>query len=142
MKIYLDNCCFNRPFDDQTQLKIYLESQAKLFIQHKIISKEYKLVWSFILEYENGQNPYEIRKDTIIKWKSLASEIIIQNEEIIKFAETLNTMGIKSKDALHVACAAFSNCDYFITTDKKLLNLKIKEVKISSPIDFVIEMEG
>ena len=43
---------------------------------------------------------------------------------------------------LHVACAVFSDCDYFITTDKKLLNLKIKETKISSPIDFVIEMEG
>ena len=142
MKIYLDNCCFNRPFDDQTQLKIYLESQAKLFIQHKIICKEYKLVWSFILEYENNQNPYEIRKNTIIKWKSLASEIIMQNEEIIKFAERLNAMGIKSKDALHVACAVFSDCDYFITTDRKLLNLKIKEIKISSPIDFAIEMEG
>lgn len=142
MKIYLDNCCFNRPFDDQTQLKIYLESQAKLFIQHKIISKEYKVVWSFILEYENNHNPYEIRKNTIIKWRSLASEIIIQNEEIIKFAEKLNTIGIKSKDALHLACAVFSGCDYFITTDKKLLNLKIKETKISSPIDFVIEMEG
>ena len=142
MKIYLDNCCFNRPFDDQTQLKIHLESQAKLFIQHKIICKEYKLVWSFILEYENNQNPYEIRKNTIIKWKSLASEIIMQNEEIIKFAERLNAMGIKSKDALHVACAVFSDCDYFITTDRKLLNLKIKEIKISSPIDFAIEMEG
>mgnify|MGYP000942754935 FL=1 len=142
MKIYLDNCCFNRPFDDQTQLKIHLESQAKLFIQHKIICKEYKLVWSFILEYENNQNPYEIRKNTIIKWKSLASEIIMQNEEIIKFAERLNAMGIKSKDALHVACAVFSDCDYFITTDRKLLSLKIKEIKISSPIDFAIEMEG
>ena len=99
-------------------------------------------MWSFILEYENNQNPYEIRKNTIIKWKSLASEIIMQNEQIIKFAERLNTVGIKSKDALHVACAVFSDCDYFITTDKKLLNLKIKETKISSPIDFVIEREG
>lgn len=24
MRLYLDNCCFNRPFDDQTQLKISL----------------------------------------------------------------------------------------------------------------------
>lgn len=142
MKIYLDNCCFNRPFDDQTQLKIHLESQAKLFIQHKIISKEHQLVWSFILEYENSQNPYEIRKNTIIKWEDLASEIILQKEEIIRIAEKLNAMGIKSKDALHVACAVFSDCDYFITTDRKLLNIRIKEIKINNPIDFVIEMEG
>jgi len=34
----------NIPFDDQTQLRIYLESQAKLFIQQQVVSKEYKLV--------------------------------------------------------------------------------------------------
>jgi hypothetical protein len=27
-KIYLDACCFNRPFDDQTQSRIYLEAQT------------------------------------------------------------------------------------------------------------------
>ena len=32
MKIYLDNCCFNRPFDDQTQERIHLESEAILMI--------------------------------------------------------------------------------------------------------------
>ncbi len=141
MKIYLDNCCFNRPFDDQTQLKIHLESQAKLFIQQQIISQEYGLVWSFILEYENMHNPYEIRKNTIIKWKDLASDIIMQNEEIIKFAERLYIKGINTKDALHVACAVMSGCDYFITTDKKLSNLKLEEIKICNPIDFIIEME-
>ncbi|MFO7884916.1 MAG: hypothetical protein R6U68_08850 [Desulfobacteraceae bacterium] len=35
MKIYLDNCCFNRPFDDQTSLRIRLETEAKLDIQAK-----------------------------------------------------------------------------------------------------------
>ena len=29
MKLYLDNCCFNRPFDDQSQLRIRLETEAK-----------------------------------------------------------------------------------------------------------------
>ena len=33
--LYLDNCCFNRPYDDQEQIAIYLETQAKLFIQSK-----------------------------------------------------------------------------------------------------------
>lgn len=27
MIIYLDNCCYNRPFDDQTQERIHLESE-------------------------------------------------------------------------------------------------------------------
>ena len=69
MKIYLDNCCFNRPFDDQTQLKIHLESQAKLFIQHKIISKEYQLVWSFL-----SPVPLHFRRRPADKWAGFAWE--------------------------------------------------------------------
>ena len=30
MRVYLDNCCYNRPFDDQGQLKVLLETLAKL----------------------------------------------------------------------------------------------------------------
>ena len=55
MKLYLDNCCYNRPFDDQQQLKIHLETQAKLYIQQKIKDGQYDLVWSYILEYENAK---------------------------------------------------------------------------------------
>ena len=33
MRIYLDNCCYNRPYDDQSQMRVFLESQAKLHIQ-------------------------------------------------------------------------------------------------------------
>ena len=29
-KVYLDNCCYNRPYDDQTQLRIELETKAKI----------------------------------------------------------------------------------------------------------------
>lgn len=55
MKIYLDNCCYNRPFDDQSQIRIHLETQAKLYIQSKIREGTYDLVWSYILDYENGK---------------------------------------------------------------------------------------
>lgn len=82
-----------------------------------------------------------MRRDAIIRWKSIATEIVLQSEEIIEFAEKLHELGVKSKDALHLACAVLSGCDYFITTDKKLLNLNLKEIKISNPVDFIIEME-
>jgi hypothetical protein len=32
-RLYLDNCAFNRPYDDQTLLKNYLEAEAKTFIK-------------------------------------------------------------------------------------------------------------
>lgn len=36
MRVYLDNCCFNRPFDDQRPFRIRLEAKAKLRIQKVI----------------------------------------------------------------------------------------------------------
>ena len=56
MKIYLDNCCFNRPYDDQTYLPVRLETEAKLEIQAKIKSGHLSLGWSYILDFENSEN--------------------------------------------------------------------------------------
>jgi hypothetical protein len=53
MRVYLDNCCFNRPFDEQTQTRIRLEAEAKLDIQQRIRDKRIELGWSYILDYEN-----------------------------------------------------------------------------------------
>lgn len=41
MKIYLDNCCYNRPYDDQSQLRIHQEAEAKLYVQDMISQKNY-----------------------------------------------------------------------------------------------------
>ena len=142
MKLYLDNCCFNRPFDDQTQLKIHLETQAKLAVQDMILNGKHSLVWSYMLEYENSCNPFEIRHDSIIKWKDIASFYVEENENILNVAENLLIKGLKAKDAIHIACAAEAQCDYFLTTDIGILKKKIDIVKILNPIDYIIETEG
>lgn len=36
MRLYLDLCCFNRPYDDQTQTRIRLETEAKILIQENV----------------------------------------------------------------------------------------------------------
>jgi hypothetical protein len=41
-KIYLDTCCLNRPFDDQTQERIRLESEAMLAILSRIEKGEWE----------------------------------------------------------------------------------------------------
>ena len=73
MLIYLDNCCFNRPFDDQHQIRIRIETEAKLFIQEEILEGKIRLAWSYILDYENGANPFLERKETIANWKKRAA---------------------------------------------------------------------
>ncbi len=142
MRLYLDNCCFNRPFDDQTQIKISLEAQAKLAVQDMILNKKHSLVWSYMLEYENMQNPFDMRRESIIKWKDLAEMNITENEHIICMAEELSTIGLKAKDAIHIACAAYAKSDYFLTTDIGILKKTINCIKVINPVDFIRETEG
>ncbi len=140
IKIYLDNCCYNRPFDNQNQMKIFMESQAKLYIQSQIRDEVYELVWSYVLEYENAKNPYIDKREAIAPWRNIADENVSEeNEAILQYAENLTSYGIKTYDALHIACAVYAKCDYYITTDTKLLKTKLKEIKIVNPIDFIME---
>ncbi|MCM1144284.1 MAG: PIN domain-containing protein [Blautia sp.] len=144
MKIYLDNCCFNRPYDDQTQIRISLETQAKLYVQDLIKEEKIKLVTSYILWYENSQNPYETKRIAISEFiqKNSAEYIDIeQNNEIKAKAEEIMKMGIKMKDAYHVACAIHSSCDYFLTTDNRLLKYHTNEIQMLNPIDFIRRLE-
>jgi len=101
MKIYLDNCCFNRPFDDQNQIRIRIETEAKLFIQQNIIDHNFTLVWSYILDYENAANPYDFRKNIIQKWKKKASIFVTSRSSITKTANELTKHTLHAKDALH-----------------------------------------
>ncbi len=141
MKIYLDNCCLNRPFDDQSQLRIKLEAEAKLRIQEEIRDGGIKLVWSYILDYENSRNPYVERKEQINIWKKYSVINIIENDDIIKKAVFLNSKGFKKFDSLHIACAIVSSCDYILTTDDNILKkLDILEgIKVNDPIGFIKE---
>jgi hypothetical protein len=142
MKIYLDNCCFNRPFDDQLQIRIKLEAEAKLKIQEKIRSGELQLIWSYILDYENSKNPYAERKIRIAGWKRYAIEDVAENPEVLEAANLLNRIGIQKIDSLHLGCAIYSKCDYFLTTDDGLLRHsdQITNIKINDPIGFIKEV--
>jgi len=137
LKVYLDNCCFNRPYDDQTYLLIKLETEAKLFIQKEIIDGNIDLIWSFILHFENNDNPYADKKEQIVLWENKAKETVIFDESILYTSKKIMTLNIREKDALHLACAIHAKADCFITTDKKLLNKKIDNMDILNPIDFV-----
>ena len=144
MLIYLDNCCFNRPFDDQSSMRIRLETEAKLFIQEQITAGKLKLIWSYILEYENIQNPFIERKNAILDWRQMASTRIVGNKNIVARALKFMQFGVKSKDALHLACAIEGKAVYFLTTDDKLLKncSNIKELTVVNPVNFISILEN
>ena len=143
MRIYLDNCCFNRPFDDQQKIRIKLETEAKLYIQEKIRRKELGLVWSYILDLENQANPFGERKRAIQQWQNLADIDVSETPEVVEKAEHLKHRTINSKDALHIACAIWANCKIFVTTDDRILKKfqDFGEIEIVSPLTFMTSLE-
>jgi predicted nucleic acid-binding protein len=143
-KIYLDNCCFNRPFDDQDSLVVRLETEAKLHVQQMVKDGKLMLCWSYVLDYENSLNPFRERRTEIQRWKALATECALETPEVLALSKSALAQGIKPFDALHLACAQTMKCDIFLTVDKGILRKSpgIDGIKIVSPIDFVIEKEG
>jgi predicted nucleic acid-binding protein len=137
IKVYLDNCTYNRPFDDQKQLRISLETQAKLYIQTLIVRGSIELIWSYVCEYENYNNPFENKKLSIAKFSENAKYSVIENKNILLAANKIMQFGIKPIDALHLSCAINGGVDYFITTDDPLLRYKNSSTKIVDPIMFI-----
>ncbi|GHT42995.1 hypothetical protein FACS189437_10860 [Bacteroidia bacterium] len=135
-RIYLDNCCFNRPYDDQVQQRIIFETQAKLYIQEQVLNKHIELVWSYILEFENSRNLSEAIRNAIIKWKNLSILFVDKTDGIIETAKDIMATGIQAADALHVSCAIAGGCQYFISVDKRLLKYRDNRIKLCNPIEF------
>ena len=145
MRIYLDNCCYNRPYDDQSMLAVAIEAKCKLYIQNLIRQNKYDLVSSYMLRYECSQNPYEMRKETIMQFIDNHAHIYVGDERkaiIEEMAQPIMQTGIKFKDACHVATAIYAGCGYFISTDKRLLKYKTEQIKMVTPTEFVSELEG
>ena len=140
-KVYLDNCCFNRPYDDQTQIRIMLETEAKLYIQEQIRQKKIDFVWSYVLNFENSKNINQTKIDAILDFSKYAIQIILENEEILKEMKKIRVTGIKDLDALHIACAIYAKCNYFITTDDRVLKYKSHKIIIATPIEFINVLE-
>lgn len=145
VRVYLDNCAFNRPYDSQTQMKIELETQAKLRIQRLIKEGKVELASSYMSLYECGENPDIDKADAITDFietntKAHAGEERIDTIE--EKAKTIMETGVKFKDACHVAAAIYTGADYFISTDQRLLKYQTDEIKLINPVEFFFDEES
>ncbi len=141
----MDNCCYNRPYDNQSQIRIQLESQAKLYIQDQIRLHKIELVTSYVLDYENDNNRSIQKKTLISRFMKEYSSFYVSNlrePEIRQIASSIMQTGVKEKDAYHVACAVLAECDYFISTDDRLLKYHSDMIALVSPGEFIRRTEG
>lgn len=139
MKIYLDNSVYNRPFDNQTQPRIWIETLSLSLILQLIGSKEVELVSSSIVAYENVQNPFPDRREWTDSCLKLAKYNQTLNEDIRKRARGLENHGLDPMDALHVACAEAAQVDYFVTCDDRISKrYKTGKMRVLNPVQFVL----
>ena len=143
MRVYLDNCCYSRAFDDQSQLRVHLEIKAKLEIQSQMRLGILECVWSEMLTGEVMDSPYLDQQENILPWRFGAVENVSITEEIIVRAEKYVLLGIKSSDAIHLACAVEANCDWFFTVDRGILKKtnQIGAMRVANPMDYIKEAE-
>lgn len=140
-KVYLDNNVYNRPFDDQTQLRIRLEASAFEAILRLAEEKKIVLVKSVVSEYENALNPFAERKEKVASYFLLASLSVDIDEGVRKTAKELQNLNLLAIDILHLSCAKRVGADYFVTCDDKILKKEEKLAKslnlqVLSPVEF------
>jgi predicted nucleic acid-binding protein len=123
MKIYLDTCCLNRPFDDQRQPRVRLESESVTLILEKIHKRELEWIGSDILVYELGQTHDAERRERLILLARQSKQTIETTEKILDRAETIESSGFESYDAIHLASAEQAKVDIFLTTDDNLIKI-------------------
>ncbi len=144
LRIYLDNCSYNRPYDDQSNMQVQMDAISKLYIQNCIKDGKYELVSSYTLHYELSRNPFDMRRMAIKDYIEQNAKYYVdidREPEISQIASEIMETGIKEKDAYHVASAIFAKCEYFISTDKRLLKYKTDKIKLVTPVEFVFETE-
>ncbi len=141
MRIYLDNCCYNRPFDEQTQLRIRLETEAKLAIQRQMRMGALEYVWSDMLANEVDESKFWERKDKIAPWVVGCCMYVQTTPEIEARANDFVALGVKSSDAIHLASAESADCDWFFTVDDGILKKvnHIGKMRVANPLEYILE---
>lgn len=142
--IYLDMCCFKRPFDDQRQARIRREAEAVSAIIEQAERSRFALVRSPALLIENDANPREDRRLAAALWIESAAAQVAHSAEVEKRARELSALGFKALDALHVAYAEAAGARVLLTCDDGLAGLGRRipgalRVVIANPTDFELE---
>lgn len=144
LKLYLDNCCYNRPFDDLEQEKINLEANAIENIFRKHINKEVEIYKSMAIDFEISKIKSDNKRRQVEDLYDAMELIEIDySEEIKQIAIELRQYNIKDMDSLQLAFAESNDIDYFITTDRLLINASKRanlKIKVINPIEFIMEV--
>jgi predicted nucleic acid-binding protein len=144
-KVYLDACSWWRPYDDLSEPRNYIESEAVLETLRFCKLKSWMVAASEVLEAELSRMKDTEKLENVIGLYEDATEYLTLTDDIKKLAGVFQRHGIKEYDSLHLATAEVNSYDFFLTTDddfrRDALELGLK-VQVRNPAELILEEAG
>jgi predicted nucleic acid-binding protein len=143
-KIYLDNCCFNRPYDDQTQEKVHLESEAVLGIIKRFKQLDFEIIGSAALDLEISKisDSYKRAKVRFFYERTITKKAKYNQATLERVKELQELSAIRVLDRFHLAFAE-NYADMLLTTDLRFEKACSKlglEIRVINPIVYFMEV--
>jgi predicted nucleic acid-binding protein len=145
LRVYLDVCCLNRPFDDQRQDRVRLEAEAVLLILGRCEAGAWQWLSSAVVEEEVDNTPSHERRSRVKSMLSGAQSTVTLTATAVTHAKELQAMGFRTYDALHLACAEQARVDVFLTTEDRVLRIATRhtaqlQVRVANPLEWLLEV--
>ena len=144
-RIYLDVCCLNRPFDNQSQQRVRLEAEAIKSVLLFIGTGQWIGIGSEAIDFEIARMADRDRQVEVASIAGGFPECVRVEDSERRRGVALERLGFASADALHLACAEKARADVFLTTDDALLNragrhAKELTVRVANPFAWLVEV--
>ena len=145
MRLYVDLSCFNRPFDDQGQERIRLETEAVFVVLTRIMEGKDTLLWSWVMSFENDKHPNPDRRDEIAVWEARAERSVSLSNKLEEHARQISELGISGLDAVHLASAEEGGADVLLTCDDVLVRRSRRRtlaLRVLNPVAYFEEVKA
>jgi len=142
-KLYLDTCCYNRPFDDQEQDKIRIEAEAVLSIIARGELGQLDILKSGVIFDEILAIPYPDKQSKVLNLYGSASPSLSYHQVIGDLALDFHQKGLGAYDATHLAYAKHYHADVLLTTDRKFINTVRNldlDIPVLNPLTYMTEV--
>jgi predicted nucleic acid-binding protein len=138
-RVYIDVCALCRPFDNQDQMRIHLETAAVLLIIGHVRSKILTMIVSPVHDVEIAAIKEVAEREHLqLLLQETGTRISFDLPRARQRAEQLVQQGLGPADAAHLALAEQAGSD-FVTCDDRLLR-KCRRIRptiwCGSPIAF------
>jgi predicted nucleic acid-binding protein len=145
MIIYLDTCCYGRPYDNTSQIKIATEAAAVMAVIETCRITGHCIIGSTAVTFEFGKiRDAEVREDIEALFDTTINAYFAATADDDVRAQALQAEGLGKMDSYHLAIAEAAGADALLTTDVDFARIcakkNLSEVRVINPLNFLPEV--